>query len=103
MLRVCDFDFKGGWDVHLPFIEFFYNNRYHHSIKMVRFIALYERGCRSPQVGFEIGEIVLISSDSEFDEVRLIREKLKFAKLGKGPIRIKGREILSSMLMIGSS
>ncbi|GKA63586.1 putative reverse transcriptase domain-containing protein [Tanacetum coccineum] len=48
MLRVCVVDFGKGWDRHLPLIEFSYNNRYHTSIKVAPFEALYDRKCRSP-------------------------------------------------------
>ena len=33
MLRSCVIGFKGNWDDHLPFIEFYYNNSYHSSIE----------------------------------------------------------------------
>ena len=48
MLRACSIDFRNGWDVHLPLIEFSYNNSYHASIKAAPFEALYGRKCRSP-------------------------------------------------------
>ncbi|GJR13070.1 putative reverse transcriptase domain-containing protein [Tanacetum coccineum] len=32
MLRACVLDFGGSWEVHLPLIEFSYNNSYHSSI-----------------------------------------------------------------------
>ena len=35
MLRMCVMDFGGQWDIHLPLIEFAYNNSYHASIEMV--------------------------------------------------------------------
>ncbi|XP_070054444.1 uncharacterized protein [Nicotiana tomentosiformis] len=60
MLRACVLDFKGSWDDHLPLIEFAYNNRYHVSIQMAPFAALYGRRCRSPIGLFEIGEAELI-------------------------------------------
>ncbi|GKB38127.1 putative reverse transcriptase domain-containing protein [Tanacetum coccineum] len=34
MLRACVFDFRGSWDVHLPLVEFSYNNSYHSSVKV---------------------------------------------------------------------
>nr|GEX78134.1 putative reverse transcriptase domain-containing protein [Tanacetum cinerariifolium] len=46
MLRACMMDFKKGWDIHLPLIEFSYNNSYHTSIKAAPFEALYGRKCR---------------------------------------------------------
>nr|GEW34328.1 reverse transcriptase [Tanacetum cinerariifolium] len=33
MLQGCVMDFEKGWDIHLPVIEFSYNNSYHTSIK----------------------------------------------------------------------
>ena len=48
MLQMCVIDFGGQWDLHLPMIEFVYNNSYHASIGMAPYEALYERKCRSP-------------------------------------------------------
>ena len=48
MLRACVINFKGSWDVHLPLVEFAYNNSYQASIQMAPFEALYGRKCRSP-------------------------------------------------------
>ncbi|GJW49809.1 reverse transcriptase domain-containing protein [Tanacetum coccineum] len=36
MLRACVMDFGGSWDVHLPLVEFSYNNSYHSSVRCVR-------------------------------------------------------------------
>ena len=55
MFRVCVIDIRGNWDVHLPLIEFLYNNSYHSSIGMALFEALYGRRCRSPMWWFEVG------------------------------------------------
>nr|GEV48979.1 putative reverse transcriptase domain-containing protein [Tanacetum cinerariifolium] len=41
MLRVCVLDFEGSWDVHLPLVEFSYNNSYPSSVRCVPFEALY--------------------------------------------------------------
>ncbi|GJV58654.1 putative reverse transcriptase domain-containing protein [Tanacetum coccineum] len=41
MLRACVLDFGGSWDVHLPLVEFFYNNSYHSSVRCALFEALY--------------------------------------------------------------
>ncbi|GJY12202.1 putative reverse transcriptase domain-containing protein [Tanacetum coccineum] len=43
MLRACVIDFGGSWDVHLPLVEFSYNNSYHSSIRCAPFEALYGR------------------------------------------------------------
>ncbi|GKA64334.1 putative reverse transcriptase domain-containing protein [Tanacetum coccineum] len=47
MLRACVLDFGKNWDIHLPLVEFSYNNSYHTSIKAAPFKALYRRKCRS--------------------------------------------------------
>ncbi|KAJ0835008.1 putative nucleotidyltransferase, Ribonuclease H [Helianthus annuus] len=56
MLRSCFIDFGDNLDVHLPLIEFSYNNSYHSSIQMAPFEALYGRKCRSPLSWHEVGE-----------------------------------------------
>ncbi|GJY53345.1 putative reverse transcriptase domain-containing protein [Tanacetum coccineum] len=38
--RACGLDFGGSWDVHLPLVEFSYNN-YHASLRCAPFVALY--------------------------------------------------------------
>ncbi|GJY28613.1 putative reverse transcriptase domain-containing protein [Tanacetum coccineum] len=43
MLRAYILDFGGSWDVHLPLVEFSYNNGYHSSIRCSPFEALYGR------------------------------------------------------------
>ena len=52
---MCVMDFGGQWDLHLPLIEFAYNNSYHASIEMAPYEALYGRKCRSP-LCWEVGE-----------------------------------------------
>ncbi|GKA96400.1 putative reverse transcriptase domain-containing protein [Tanacetum coccineum] len=59
MLRACVIDFGNGWDIHLPLIEFSYNNSYHTSIKATPFEALYGRKCRSPICWAEVGDVQL--------------------------------------------
>ncbi|GJS03569.1 putative reverse transcriptase domain-containing protein [Tanacetum coccineum] len=48
MLRAYVLDFEGSWDIHLPLVEFSYNNSYHSSVRCAPFEALYGRKCRSP-------------------------------------------------------
>ncbi|GJT50521.1 putative reverse transcriptase domain-containing protein [Tanacetum coccineum] len=43
MLRACMIDFRKSWDMHLPLVEFSYNNSYHTSIKAAPFEALYDQ------------------------------------------------------------
>ncbi|KAL4030699.1 hypothetical protein IC575_008949 [Cucumis melo] len=48
MLRACVLQLKGSWDIHLPLMEFAYNNNYQSSIGMTPYEALYGRPCRTP-------------------------------------------------------
>ncbi|GKE23798.1 putative reverse transcriptase domain-containing protein [Tanacetum coccineum] len=45
MLCACVIDFGKGWDMHLPLVEFSYNNSYYTSIKATPFEALYRHKC----------------------------------------------------------
>nr|GFA14364.1 putative reverse transcriptase domain-containing protein [Tanacetum cinerariifolium] len=56
MLRACVLDFGGCWDVHLPLVEFSYNNSYHPSVRYALFEALYGRKYHSPIMWAEVGE-----------------------------------------------
>ncbi|GJS80733.1 putative reverse transcriptase domain-containing protein [Tanacetum coccineum] len=56
---ISDHDGRKGWDIHLPLIEFSYNNSYHTSIKAAPFEALYGRKCRSPICLAEVGDAQL--------------------------------------------
>ena len=55
MLWMRVMNFGGQWDIHLPLIEFVYNNSYHASIEMAPYEVLYGRECRSP-LCWEVGE-----------------------------------------------
>ncbi|GJZ34683.1 putative reverse transcriptase domain-containing protein [Tanacetum coccineum] len=57
MLRACVRDFRGSWDVHLPLVEFSYNNSYHSSVRSALFETLYGRKCRSPIMWAEVEEV----------------------------------------------
>ncbi|GKA08675.1 putative reverse transcriptase domain-containing protein [Tanacetum coccineum] len=59
MLRACVLDFKGSLDVHLPLVEFSYNNSYHSSVRCAPFEALYGRNFRSPIMWAEVAEGVV--------------------------------------------
>nr|GFB79232.1 putative reverse transcriptase domain-containing protein [Tanacetum cinerariifolium] len=63
MLIACVLDFGGSWDVHLPLVEFSYNNSYHFSARCASFEALYGRKCRSPIMWAEVGEGQLIGPE----------------------------------------
>ena len=73
MLRLCVLDFKGNWEVHLPLVEFAYNNSYQASIGMAPYEALYGRKCRSPICWTEVGDKALIGPEL----VRVTTDKIK--------------------------
>ena len=60
ILRMCVLDFGGGWEPHLPLVEFAYNNSYQFTIGMAPFEALYSRPCRSPTCWLEVGDNKLL-------------------------------------------
>ncbi|GJX35662.1 putative nucleotidyltransferase, ribonuclease H [Tanacetum coccineum] len=108
MLRACVIDFGGNWDVHLPLVEYSYNNSYHSSIRCAPFEALYGRKCRSPVLWAEIGKSSLIrpklvkeTTDKVGDKVLLKvspwKGVMRFGKKGKlapryvGPFEILER------------
>ena len=62
MLWACVLDLKGGWEEHLPLVEFAYNNSYQVSIQMAPYEALYGRPCRFPICRTEVGERSTTSS-----------------------------------------
>ena len=45
MLRAYVLDLKGSWEVHLPLVEFAYNDSYLASIQMATYEPLYGRPC----------------------------------------------------------
>ncbi|GJZ94293.1 putative reverse transcriptase domain-containing protein [Tanacetum coccineum] len=75
-------DFRGSWDVHIPLVEFSYNNSYHSSMRCVPFEALYGRKCRSPIMWAEVGEGQLIRPklvQETTEKISQIKDKLKVA------------------------
>ncbi|GKE36454.1 putative reverse transcriptase domain-containing protein, partial [Tanacetum coccineum] len=74
MLRACVLDFGGSWDVHLPLVEFSYNNSYH---------SIYGRKCRSPIMWAEVGEGQLIGPElvqETTEKISQIKDRLKAAR-----------------------
>ncbi|GJV11263.1 putative reverse transcriptase domain-containing protein [Tanacetum coccineum] len=88
MLRVCVIDFKGSWDVHLPLVEFSYNNSYHSSVRCAPFEALYGRKCHSPILWAEVGERKSYADNAE-EASRSSDSMLNFVE---EPIEILERE-----------
>ena len=82
MLRAYAVDFAGGWDSHLPLVEFAYNNSYHSSIEMAPYEALYGRKCRSPLCWEEAGDREPLGPDlilETTEKVRLIQQRIQTA------------------------
>ncbi|GJY79786.1 putative reverse transcriptase domain-containing protein [Tanacetum coccineum] len=83
MLRACVLDFGGSWDVHLPLLEFSYNNSYHSSVRSAPFEALYGRKYHSPIMWAEIREGQLIGPElvqETTKKISRIKDKLKAAR-----------------------
>ncbi|GJZ08975.1 putative reverse transcriptase domain-containing protein [Tanacetum coccineum] len=83
MLRACVLDFGGNWDVHLPLVEFSYNNSYHSSVRCAPFEALYGRKYRSLIMWAGIGEGQLIGPDlvqETTEKISQIKDRLKAAR-----------------------
>nr|GEW03978.1 putative reverse transcriptase domain-containing protein [Tanacetum cinerariifolium] len=82
-LRACVLDFGGSWDVHLPLVEFSYNNSYHSSVRCTLFEALYDRKYRSPIMWAEVGEGQLIGPELVQETTKRmsqIKNRLKAAR-----------------------
>ncbi|GJT24072.1 putative reverse transcriptase domain-containing protein [Tanacetum coccineum] len=81
--RACVLDFEGSWDVHLPLVEFSYNNSYHSSVRCAPFEALYGRKCRSPIMWAEVGEGHLIGPElvqETIEKITQMNDRLKAAR-----------------------
>ncbi|GKA81288.1 reverse transcriptase domain-containing protein [Tanacetum coccineum] len=73
----------GSWDVHLPLVEFSYNNSYHSSVRCAPFEALYGRKCHSPIMWAEVGEGHLIGPElveETTEKISQIKDRLKAAR-----------------------
>ncbi|GJY02763.1 putative reverse transcriptase domain-containing protein [Tanacetum coccineum] len=88
MLRACVLDFKGCWDVHLPQVEFSYNNSYHSSVRYALFEALYGRKCRSAIMWVEVEEGQLIGPDIALESCGMLWEEGKLAPRFVRPFEI---------------
>ncbi|GKD04547.1 ty3-gypsy retrotransposon protein [Tanacetum coccineum] len=110
MLRACVLDFEGNWDVHLPLVEFSYNNSYHSSVigpelvqetteKISQIKDRLKTACdrqksyadkRRKPLEFSVGEYVLLKV-SPWKGVVCIRKKGKLAPRFVGPFEITER------------
>ncbi|GJR32688.1 putative reverse transcriptase domain-containing protein [Tanacetum coccineum] len=69
--------------VHLPLVEFSYNNSYHSSVRCALFEALYGRKCFSPIMWAEVGEGQLIVTklvQETTEKISQIKDRLKVAR-----------------------
>ncbi|GKB65463.1 putative reverse transcriptase domain-containing protein [Tanacetum coccineum] len=83
MLRAYVLDFGGSWDVHLPLVEFSYNNSYHASVRCASFETLYGRKCRSPIMWAKVGEGQLIGPElvqETTEKISQIKDRLKVVR-----------------------
>ncbi|GJX50078.1 putative reverse transcriptase domain-containing protein [Tanacetum coccineum] len=83
MIKACILEFKGSWDVHLPLVEFSYNNSYHSSVRCALFEALYGRKLHSPILWAEVGEGQLIGPElvqETTEKISQIKDRLKAAR-----------------------
>jgi hypothetical protein len=107
MLRACVIELGGCWDVHLPLMEFSYNNSYHSSIKAGPVKASYGRKCRTPIFLFEVGEGQLTGPElilKTTDKVKEIEIDLNRHKIAKRATQTDGgnRWTFKSMITLVS-
>ncbi|GKB58751.1 putative reverse transcriptase domain-containing protein [Tanacetum coccineum] len=79
---------RGSWDVHLPLVEFSYDNSYHSCVRCALFEALYGIKCRSPIMWAEVGEVQLIGHELVQEITEKISKKGKLAPRFVGPFEI---------------
>ncbi|GKB79417.1 putative reverse transcriptase domain-containing protein [Tanacetum coccineum] len=98
MLRACVLDFRGSWDVHLPLVEFSYNNSYHLIVRSAPFeIKDRLKAARDRQksyadkrrkpLKFSVGDYVLLKV-SPWKGVVRFGKKGKLAPRFVGPFKI---------------
>ncbi|GJX92193.1 putative reverse transcriptase domain-containing protein [Tanacetum coccineum] len=98
MLRACVLDFGGSWDVHLPLVEFSYNNSYHSSVRCTpfeikdRLKAVRDRqksyaDKRRKPIEFSVGDYVLLKVSPWKGAVRFVK-KGKLTPRFFGPFEI---------------
>ncbi|GKF86782.1 putative reverse transcriptase domain, ribonuclease H-like domain, aspartic peptidase domain protein, partial [Tanacetum coccineum] len=76
-------DSGNHYKVHLPLVEFSYNNSYHASIKAAPFEALYGQKCISPVCWAEVGDVKLTRPEiihETTENIVQIRQRLQAAR-----------------------
>nr|GEX89052.1 reverse transcriptase domain-containing protein [Tanacetum cinerariifolium] len=79
-LRFWQSILRGSWDVHLPLVEFSYNDSYHSSMRCTPFKALYGRKCLSLIMWAEVGEVQLLGPklvQETTKKISQIKDRLK--------------------------
>nr|GEZ13206.1 putative reverse transcriptase domain-containing protein [Tanacetum cinerariifolium] len=77
-----DMNSGGSWNVHLPLVEFSYDNSYHSSVRCVPFKALYGRKCHSSIMWAKVREGQLIGPElvqETTKKISQIKDRLKAA------------------------
>ncbi|GJW52825.1 putative reverse transcriptase domain-containing protein [Tanacetum coccineum] len=91
MLRACVLDFRGSWDVHLPLVEFSYNNNYHSSVRCLELVQ------ETTKKISQIKDRLKAARDHQKSYADKRRKPLELVKKGKlaprltGPFEITGR------------
>eukprot|EP00253_Pinus_taeda_P011774 PITA_11774 len=93
MLRMYVMDNQTQWERYLPLVEFAYNNRYHSSIGMPPYQALYGRPCRTPLSWEKLEDRVIVGLElvQEMEE-----QDLQVSDMGTvmvEPLRILDRRV----------
>ncbi|GKA16868.1 putative reverse transcriptase domain-containing protein [Tanacetum coccineum] len=76
-------EYVRSWDVHLPLVEFSYNNSYHSSVRCTPFEALYGRKCCLPIMWAEVRKGQLIGPElvqETTEKISQIKDRLKAAR-----------------------
>nr|GEW52792.1 putative reverse transcriptase domain-containing protein [Tanacetum cinerariifolium] len=74
---------SGGWERHLPLVEFSYNNSYRTRIKAAPFEELYGRKCRSPVCWAEVEDAQLTGPEiiqETTEKIIQIKQRLRAAR-----------------------
>ena len=69
--------------MHIPLIEFAYNNSYQASIEMAPYVALYGRKCKTLMYWDEVGKRRLLGPEIVqiiTEKIKIIRDRLKVAQ-----------------------
>ena len=83
LLRACVLEQGVSWVECLPLIEFTYNKRFHSSIGVASFKALYGWRCKTPLCWYKSGESALLGPEvvqETTEKFKMIKEKMRASK-----------------------